>query len=155
MLVRAFRASPCSGKGLLHRYPSYRSACRTTRTAPPWSFRAFSTIPPRLQHDDKPPRVKQLTSVQTEEQQTESPESVKPESVENKAPAAAATLVKQDELLSATNMSTSAQRKADWAIMKEMSRYLWPKVEPKHWEEIQDLTLRRVTSPQKSAWVRR
>jgi ATP-binding cassette subfamily B (MDR/TAP) protein 7 len=35
--------------------------------------------------------------------------------------------VKTDPLLQEQNLSNKAQRKADWAIMKEMSQYLWPK----------------------------
>lgn len=35
---------------------------------------------------------------------------------------------KADVLLENQTVSTKEQRKADWAIMKEMSRYLWPKV---------------------------
>ena len=31
-------------------------------------------------------------------------------------------------LLAETVMATKEQRKADWAIMKEMAKYLWPKV---------------------------
>ena len=38
--------------------------------------------------------------------------------------------IKKDSLLANDNISNKEQRKADWAIMKEMSRYLWPKVEP-------------------------
>lgn len=36
---------------------------------------------------------------------------------------------KKDSLLIEQDVSNKEQRKADWAIMKEMSRYLWPKVE--------------------------
>jgi len=32
------------------------------------------------------------------------------------------------DLLAEANLSANAQRKADWGIIKEMSRYLWPKV---------------------------
>ncbi|KAF2457683.1 Fe/S cluster exporter, ABC superfamily [Lineolata rhizophorae] len=35
--------------------------------------------------------------------------------------------MKQENLLSEKTVSNKEQRKADWAIMKEMSRYLWPK----------------------------
>ncbi|KAJ9664834.1 Iron-sulfur clusters transporter atm1, mitochondrial [Coniosporium apollinis] len=38
-----------------------------------------------------------------------------------------ATPGKQDAFLSEKTVSNKEQRKADWAIMKEMSRYLWPK----------------------------
>ena len=57
-------------------------------------------------------------------------ENIKPETmhkpqeqVENDEP-------KPDALLSEQSLSNKEQRKADWAIMKEMSRYLWPKVRP-------------------------
>ena len=35
---------------------------------------------------------------------------------------------KRDGLLSEKVTSNAEQRKADWAIMKEMTKYLWPKV---------------------------
>lgn len=34
------------------------------------------------------------------------------------------------DLLSETMVGKQEQRKADWAIMKEMAKYLWPKVRP-------------------------
>lgn len=36
-------------------------------------------------------------------------------------------LSKEDKLLAEKLVSNKEQRKADWAIMKEMTRYLWPK----------------------------
>lgn len=36
--------------------------------------------------------------------------------------------VKKDGLLSEATVTRQEQRKADWAIMKEMAKYLWPKV---------------------------
>ena len=69
-------------------------------------------------------------------------ESVKPESFEAPKPAdASADSVKSvqqdgkakaqgqpnDPLLQETTVSNKEQRKADWAIIKEMSKYLWPK----------------------------
>ncbi|KAF2195123.1 P-loop containing nucleoside triphosphate hydrolase protein [Zopfia rhizophila CBS 207.26] len=42
-------------------------------------------------------------------------------------PAQAAKPAKPDALLAEQLVSNKEQRKADWAIMKEMSRYLWPK----------------------------
>jgi ATP-binding cassette subfamily B (MDR/TAP) protein 7 len=53
---------------------------------------------------------------------------VKPESVQPPKPAAAAGANKQDVLLAETTVSNAEQRKADWAILKEMTQYLWPKV---------------------------
>lgn len=52
-------------------------------------------------------------------------ESLKPESIQPKNPASSQ---KQASLLSEKTVSNKEQRKADWAIIKEMSRYLWPKV---------------------------
>jgi ATP-binding cassette subfamily B (MDR/TAP) protein 7 len=51
--------------------------------------------------------------------------SVKLESVQKSKPANPAG---QDPLLTERTVSDKEQRKADWAIIKEMSRYLWPKV---------------------------
>jgi len=34
------------------------------------------------------------------------------------------------DLLSESTKATKEQRKADWAIMREMAKYLWPKVMP-------------------------
>lgn len=50
---------------------------------------------------------------------------MKPESVQKSKPGAPAG---QDPLLSEQTVSDKEQRKADWAIIKEMSQYLWPKV---------------------------
>jgi ATP-binding cassette subfamily B (MDR/TAP) protein 7 len=35
---------------------------------------------------------------------------------------------KKTDLLNGPTVSNKEQRKADWAIMKEMAKYLWPKV---------------------------
>jgi ATP-binding cassette subfamily B (MDR/TAP) protein 7 len=128
MLTRALRASPCSATGVLRRYPTLRPPCRTTTAGRLWSSRAFSTKPALLRQDGKPHRVKQQIPVQTEEEQNESPESVKPESVQRKRPVESSAPAKQDDLLTVPTVSNKEQRKADWAIMKEMARYLWPKV---------------------------
>jgi ATP-binding cassette, subfamily B (MDR/TAP), member 7 len=61
-------------------------------------------------------------------ERSESPESVKPELVQQKLPAETQAPAKPDDLLTTPTVSNKEQRKADWAIMKEMARYLWPKV---------------------------
>jgi ATP-binding cassette subfamily B (MDR/TAP) protein 7 len=38
---------------------------------------------------------------------------------------------KKPDMLSETSVANKEQRKADWAIMKEMAKYLWPKVNPR------------------------
>ncbi|KAI9723596.1 MAG: Iron-sulfur clusters transporter atm1, mitochondrial [Candelaria pacifica] len=57
----------------------------------------------------------------------ESPENFKPESLEKPGVAKSVAVEKQDPLLAEKTVSNKEQRKADWAIMKEMVRYLWPK----------------------------
>lgn len=54
--------------------------------------------------------------------------SVKPESVQKSR--AEVVPAGQDPLLAEPSLSNKEQRKADWAIIKEMSQYLWPKVMP-------------------------
>ena len=54
-------------------------------------------------------------------------ENVRPETM-RKSEDQADRDVETDPLLSEQSVSNREQRKADWAIMKEMSRYLWPKV---------------------------
>lgn len=39
-----------------------------------------------------------------------------------------ATTTKKNDLLSEATVANKEQRKADWAIMREMAKYLWPKV---------------------------
>lgn len=34
--------------------------------------------------------------------------------------------------MSESHKENKEQRKADWAIMREMAKYLWPKVRDKH-----------------------
>jgi len=52
-------------------------------------------------------------------------DSVKPESV--KAEKAAEPATRNDPLLAEQTVSNKQQRKADWAIIKDMVQYLWPK----------------------------
>ena len=73
---------------------------------------------------------------QTKERQSQAPiqfrheksESIKLESFEEPPKAKQDEAPKTDGLLSEQTVSNKEQRKADWAIMKEMARYLWPKV---------------------------
>ncbi|KAK8242180.1 hypothetical protein IWZ00DRAFT_367186 [Phyllosticta capitalensis] len=62
------------------------------------------------------------------EQKAAGVEGVKAETVEKAKPATPASAAKNDPLLAEKTVSNKEQRTADWAIMKEMSRYLWPKV---------------------------
>lgn len=55
-------------------------------------------------------------------------EPVKPETVKKPHGATVHQAPNTDGLLSEQTVSNKEQRKADWAIIKEMVQYLWPKV---------------------------
>lgn len=61
-------------------------------------------------------------------QKPEPLESIKPETLQKIDNVGFSEAPNKDSLLAEQNVSNKEQRKADWAIMKEMSRYLWPKV---------------------------
>ncbi|KAF2807786.1 P-loop containing nucleoside triphosphate hydrolase protein [Mytilinidion resinicola] len=93
------------------------------------TLRVFATSPPhrKQSHGQRPPgpTPEAVDNVKPDSLEKK-PESLekKPESLEKK-PATEAT--RKDPLLAEQVVSNKEQRKADWAIMKEMSRYLWPK----------------------------
>jgi hypothetical protein len=88
--------------------------------APPLC-RIFTTTP---RHRKDVSRIPQPKS--TIPPQTEAPERLQPETVETPGPAASKP--KADALLAEETVSNAQQRKADWAILREMTAYLWPKV---------------------------
>lgn len=49
-----------------------------------------------------------------------------------------ATTTKKNDLLSEAMNGRKEQRKADWAIMREMAKYLWPKVSFREAERLLD-----------------
>ena len=59
---------------------------------------------------------------------------VKPETLKKPQGATVNQVPNTDGLLSEQTVSNKEQRKADWAIIKEMSQYLWPKVGQSAWE---------------------
>lgn len=89
------------------------------------SVRRFSSSK-KLERD----RVPQPSSQQRTPTKVDLAESVKPESVLKPPAAKSDAPPKTDALLTEQTVSNKEQRKADWAIMKEMARYLWPKVGP-------------------------
>ena len=76
-------------------------------------------------HRDQPP---QQSAQQRLPPKVDLAESIKPESVQKPTAAASKGIPRTDILLTEQTVSNKEQRKADWAIMKEMARYLWPKV---------------------------
>lgn len=90
--------------------------------------RIFTTTP---RHRKDATRIPQPQS--TIGRKADAPESVKPESVQPVKSATPSAASRQDAsynagLLSEKTVSNAQQRKADWAIMREMTQYLWPKV---------------------------
>lgn len=83
--------------------------------------RPFRSLAPQHKDDTRAQTVQQTAGQKPLVQEG----TVKPESVQKSKPGAPAG---QDPLLSEQTVSNKEQRKADWAIIKEMSQYLWPKV---------------------------
>lgn len=80
----------------------------------------------QLRQDDRPRQLRaQKAQVELRPEQAES---IKPETYQESDKARPDDPPKTDGLLSEQTVSNKEQRKADWAIMKEMARYLWPKV---------------------------
>ncbi|KFG85501.1 transporter ATM1 [Metarhizium anisopliae] len=67
------------------------------------------------------------TSATRREQPKKTEPATKPSAILSQATPAAKAASKNNDPLAMADKSATEQRKADWAIMKEMSRYLWPK----------------------------
>ena len=111
--------------------------------APPRAHSHFPRLPsayqPRLKtthrhfilsaHSQKEDSAARRQIAQDERSSTaDRAENIKPETMHKPQEQAENDEPKPDALLSEQSLSNKEQRKADWAIMKEMSRYLWPKV---------------------------
>lgn len=96
-----------------------RVALRSALPSP--ATRVFATVSP---HRKQGPGHRSPTEQAAPGRVYGGGEGVKLGSLQKKAPAKRA---KNDPLLAEQTVSNKEQRKADWAIMKEMSRYLWPK----------------------------
>ena len=77
-----------------------------------------------LQQNERPGKTQAQARVQLPPDKSES---IKPESYEEPNKKKPDVAPKVDALLAEQTVSNKEQRKADWAIMKEMARYLWPK----------------------------
>ncbi|KAF2152591.1 iron-sulfur clusters transporter-like protein atm1 [Myriangium duriaei CBS 260.36] len=107
------------GEVTCRRLPRHTPCVPRISRAAPVAKRVFTTSP-IWRKDESRARTIELASVQKAEPQ----ESVKPETVQKEKPPAPA---KQNALLSEKTVSNTEQRKADWAIIKDMAKYLWPK----------------------------
>lgn len=106
--------------------PSIISKASRSRLQPPgpaaWHAQRIFVTTPRHRKD-----AQRIQTVQQEAVQQKQPaeESVKPEDA--KKAKAAEPASKNDPLLAEQTVSNKEQRKADWAIIKDMAHYLWPK----------------------------
>lgn len=101
----------------------FREAVRTTHILRSRIIFFSTTRPFR---DSRPVKVREPSTTARAATKQEADESIKPESFQKPATASPAD-VANNGLLGEQVVSNKEQRKADWAIMKEMSRYLWPK----------------------------
>ena len=132
-------SSPVSGLLLKQKTLNYQRTRYFKSTARIWQ----KTLPPDQKAEaPNPSRADTL-------------ENVKPETVEKASNAKPRTEPKTDTLLSEQTVSNKEQRKADWAIMKEMSRYLWPKVRQSYVRPCIGVPdwIHRMTSVQRSGLV--
>ena len=95
------------------------------------AHRAYKLLPLRqitytrpFQQNERPGNSEAQARVQLRPDKSES---IKPESYEEPNKTKPDVTPKVDALLAEQTVSNKEQRKADWAIMKEMARYLWPK----------------------------
>ncbi|KAF2083314.1 ABC transporter-like protein [Saccharata proteae CBS 121410] len=109
-----------------HRSPPSTLPC----FAPPASSRYPRSVPlvrvlattPRHRKDEA--RIRDVQGAVAKK--PDGSESVKPENVQ-KEKAATPNPAQNDPLLAERTLTNKEQRKADWAIMREMTQYLWPK----------------------------
>ena len=80
-----------------------------------------------LRQNDSPNRQRAQGGVPIRSEQSES---IKPESFQEPTKAKPAEAPKTDALLAEQTVSNKEQRRADWIIIKEMVKYIWPKVWP-------------------------
>lgn len=123
-LVQSSHYAPCavkaSSRPLLRSHVVRSHIIQCSRQ--PSSIRVFTSTPRHRKDVERIPQPPTAVAAKDE-----APESVKPETIQKEKPPEQIASSKQDALLAGKITSTTDQRKADWAIMKEMSRYLWPK----------------------------
>lgn len=112
---------PCSTYKFFRPLSVQRYYPQTTTVSRPRAC-FFATSPRHRKEERRIPQTLQQDARPRKDQDTES---VKPETVQKEKPAD--TAAGQDPLLAEKTVSDKEQRKADWAIIKEMSKYLWPK----------------------------
>ena len=102
----------CTGSNQIRFPPTYRASQHSQRVFTTSRWRRKDDA--RARTIEKEPEIKQPAE-----------ESVKPESLKAQKPAEPAT--KNDPLLAEQAVTNKEQRTADWAIIKDMAHYIWPK----------------------------
>lgn len=127
MLPRAVR-SPCWRTTKPFIRPACVALCATpTPTPAPWRP-ASHRLQSRVFTSHQGPLRAQVSGDKTADKTTTAAGiPATPESKDSKN-ATTTTATKKNDLLSEATVGPREQRKADWAIMKEMAKYLWPKV---------------------------
>lgn len=122
----AGRAASHTSYNSLYGYRIYPKAYRP----PPLGFRTFTSTPHLCKDTPRSITLQDLRDEARKESVTkklEDPDTVRPETIEKPKPSVPSGGGSEDPLLSEQTVSNKEQRQADWAIIKEMSQYLWPK----------------------------
>jgi len=105
------------------RSPKYHHGCSISpyqlHHQPLRPYRSGGSLQDDYQKPTTTPNVRGPTTPNLSASEDDRPKVPSPASIEDG--------VNQDPLLAERTVSNKERRKADWAIMKEMSRYLWPK----------------------------
>lgn len=104
----------------------FRNRCYPLQRSIPSQLSRHIVYTNNLRQDVRPSEP-QAQKVQIELPPEQS-ESIKPEIYQEPKKPGPDPNLNTDALLSEQTVSNKEQRKADWAIMKEMARYLWPTV---------------------------
>ena len=105
------------------RTPFIRPACVVPRSTP-WRPASYGSQL-RVFASGQGPLRRQITGDKAAEQKTATAST--PAGAQDQKSSQNVTATKND-LLSEASLGNKEQRRADWAIMKEMAKYLWPKV---------------------------
>ena len=124
MLLGAARTTPC--------WRSTKPFIQPARVVPrstPWRF-AYRGSQLRIFTSSQSPLRKQVEGDKNAELKTAATNApaTTTAAAQDQKNAQNATATNKKDLLSETSVGVKEQRKADWAIMKEMAKYLWPKV---------------------------
>ena len=127
-LGRTARSTPFTTRGHALSSPPFQ---RRAGVSSYLTSRHFTATPP---HRKEEPRVRTLHQEKRKDAQKESvtrkPEDadgIRPETIQKPRPNDPPSSGQQEPLLGEQTVSNKEQRRADWAIIKEMSKYLWPK----------------------------